>query len=270
MKRLLISEKAKAILKWLVVGLFAILLFVWLQLTPGGLLGKADAIAYAICHRIAERSFYLGDRQLPLCARCTGMYLGALLGLIYQFTRSGRRGRMPPMKVMAIFAASLAAFGIDGVNSYLHFFPGAPSLYAPQNWLRLATGSLMGLALAGVVYPAFVQTIWRDWVDEPAISSFRQLGELGGLGTLVAFFVLWGNPLLLYPLALFSVGGALALLLMVYTMVWVMVLHSENIYARLRQLWFPLLAGALTTLLQVSVLDLGRFIWTGTWGGFKL
>ena len=72
----------------LAVGL---LLVGWLFNTPGGLLGKADAVGYAVCHRIDLRSFYIGDRQLPLCARCTGMYLGAMLGLVYQVFFGRRR-----------------------------------------------------------------------------------------------------------------------------------------------------------------------------------
>ena len=62
----------------------AVVVVLWLIYTPEGLLGKADAIGYAVCHRIDLRSFHLGDRQLPLCVRCSGMYLGALLGLAYQ------------------------------------------------------------------------------------------------------------------------------------------------------------------------------------------
>ncbi len=66
---------------FIAVGL---LLVGWLWNTPAGLLGKADALGYAVCHRIDVRSFHLGERQLPLCARCTGMYLGAMLGLVFQ------------------------------------------------------------------------------------------------------------------------------------------------------------------------------------------
>ena len=43
--------------KYLVV-VAAVLVFTgWLMNTPPGLLGKLDAIAYAVCHRIAARSF---------------------------------------------------------------------------------------------------------------------------------------------------------------------------------------------------------------------
>jgi hypothetical protein len=80
----------------------SLLLFVWLALTPPGLLGKADAIGYAVCHRIAERSFLLGERAVPLCSRCSGMYLGALAGILFHL-RFGRRGGLPPRRIQAAF-----------------------------------------------------------------------------------------------------------------------------------------------------------------------
>ena len=71
--------------------------------------------------------------------------------------------------------------GIDGANSYLSLFSAAPVLYEPHNWLRLVTGTLNGLALAGLIYPVLNQTLWRDWEDRPALSSFRELAVLLGL-----------------------------------------------------------------------------------------
>ena len=87
-------------IKGLVYGSVALLLLGWLLNTPAGLLGKADAIGYAVCHRIDVRSFHLGDRPLPLCARCSGMYLGAGLGLIYQSIFSRRHTGTPPLRVI--------------------------------------------------------------------------------------------------------------------------------------------------------------------------
>ena len=70
--------------KGLVYAALGIVLVGWLLNTPAGILGKADAIGYAVCHRIGERSFHIGGRSLSLCARCTGMYLGAMVGMVYQ------------------------------------------------------------------------------------------------------------------------------------------------------------------------------------------
>ena len=132
-----------------------LLLAGWLVYTPPDLLGKADSLGYAVCHRIDLRSFHLGVRQLPLCARCTGMYLGAVLGLAFQFFSASRRGANPPWKVIAVLGVFVAAFGIDGVNSFLALILQHGLLYEPNNTLRLLTGTGMGLAIAAAIYPAF-------------------------------------------------------------------------------------------------------------------
>jgi len=155
-----------------------LLLLGWLLNTPAGLLGKADAVGYAVCHRIDARSFHLGGRPIPLCARCTGMYLGAVLGLLYQFASGRKRSELPPLRVLAILGALAVAFFVDGLNSYLHFFPKVPTLYEPHNTLRLLTGTGMGLVIAAALFPAFNQTVWKDPSPQPALSSLRHLSGL--------------------------------------------------------------------------------------------
>ena len=203
--------------KWGIYMVVGLLLIWWLVNTPAGLLGKADAVGYAVCHRIDLRSFHLGERQLPLCARCSGMYLGAMLGLAYQAVISRRKAGMPSMKMWVILGILVAAFAVDGINSYLHFFPGLPSLYEPQNWLRLFTGAGMGVVIAAMLYPAFNQTVWMNWENQPALKSFSGIGGLLILAILLDILVLTENPVILYPLALISAGGVLVILTMVHT-----------------------------------------------------
>ena len=93
----------------------------WLNYTPSGLLGKMDAIGYAVCHRIDLRSFHLGERALPLCSRCSGMHLAAMFGFIFQL-QFGKKAKMPPLKILTILAFLAAAFAIDGLNSTCIFF----------------------------------------------------------------------------------------------------------------------------------------------------
>ena len=40
------------------------------------------AVGAVVCHQQSSRSFHLGDAQLPVCARCAGLYAGAPGGLL--------------------------------------------------------------------------------------------------------------------------------------------------------------------------------------------
>ncbi len=258
------------LLKYSLSLIVTLLVIGFLSFTPEGLLGKADAIGYAVCHRIDLRSYHLGDRPLPLCARCTGMYLGAVLGLIFQWGIGKRCSGTPPRRVLAAFILMTLAFAVDGINSYLTLFPRLPHLYTPQNTFRLITGTGMGLVIAAMLYPSFQQTIWQAVREEAAIKNLRQLFSLIALAVLVDGFVLTQNPLLLYPLALISAGGVLILLTMIYTMLWVIVLQRENLFTNWRELSMFLLAGFGFALLQIILIDIGRYILTGTWDGFHI
>jgi hypothetical protein len=196
------------------------------------------------------------------------MYLGALLGLLYQ-VRLGKRGGMPGLKVFALFTLFLLGFTIDGVNSYLRFFPQTPALYEPQNLLRLITGTGIGLGIAGVLLPTFNQSVWADYIPKPALSSWRQIAELLLLSVVLVLLILSENPLALYPLAILSALTVLLVLTLVYTVVWTMVLKQDNRFRSLREMWPLILAGFTTALLQIGVMDAGRFFLTGTWEGFR-
>jgi len=256
----------------------AILVFgIWFSFTPPGLLGKADAIGYAICHRIDERSFQIGDRQLPLCARCTGEFFAAGISLLFFAFVSPRKSAMPGWRLGAPLLFFLAAFGIDGTNSFLYLLKqtagGAldhiPNLYIPNNTLRLLTGSGMGVALASILYPAFHQSVWKD-TDPGRALSWKKLGILLGIVLLVDLAVLTESPIILYPIAILSVLGVLALLIMVFSMVWILIMRQENEFGSLKQLWLPFLAGTTLAFLMIGAIDLLRFQLTGTWGAFPL
>jgi uncharacterized membrane protein len=260
-------------LLWKVLLVLAaiIILTVWLAKTPDGLLGKADAIGYAVCHRIDARSFHLGDRQFPLCARCSGMYLGALLGLVYQLVQ-GRRGSLPSTKTNIFLGLLVVAFGIDGANSFLHFFPNVAGIYTPANWSRLVTGTGMGIAMSAMLMPTFHQTVWKTWDTRPALGSFRQIGGLVALSALLVVIILAanGNAVILFPLSLLSSLSVLVILSMVYTMILIMLARADNTFEKLRQIWMAILGGFCIALLQIALFDLVRFLATGTWGGFNL
>ena len=88
------------------------------------LLDGADWAGYAVCHRITARSFSINGRQLPLCARCTGMYLGAMLTFVVLALAGRLRwSGLPPLPILLLLVGFIGVMGVDGINSYLHFFP---------------------------------------------------------------------------------------------------------------------------------------------------
>jgi uncharacterized membrane protein len=253
------------------VVLASLLFGAWLLLTPGGLLGKADAIGYAVCHRIDLRSFHLGERALPLCARCSGTYLGVLvaLGTLLALGR-GRAGRFPRWPILALFGVFGLVFAIDGLNSYLHFFPNAPHVYEPSNALRLISGMLLGLGMGVLVYTGFNQAVWKEWQPRPALQGWRDVAVLLAAAAGMVLLVLWENPLVLYPLAIASAAAVLGLLTVVYTVMAVIVLRRENRASGWRELALPGVLGFSLALAQIAAIDWIRFAATQTWNGFVL
>lgn len=260
-------SRREVILTFIAIFLTTLILTAWLWFTPGGLLGKADSVGYAVCHRIVVRSFLIGERSFPVCARCSGMYLGALVSMVYLALHAPHAG-MPSLKIAIALGLLVIAFGLDGVNSYLQLFPAAPALYQPNNYLRLFTGTGVGIGIGSVLVPVLRQTLQPNWDTAPLLGSWREFAVLVVLALGVDALLLTGNPLLLYPLALLSAGSVLLILSIIYTIVWAMILRRENRFARLWQAWPLLVAGFGTALLQIGVLDALRFALTGTWDGF--
>ena len=256
--------------KALVILAFVLISLAWLLNTPPGLLGKADAVGYAVCHRIDLRSFNIHDRQMSLCSRCSGMYLGAVLGLIYQGVIGRRRTGIPSWKILVPISIFVLLFIIDGVNSFLSLFPGAPGLYEPNNTIRLVTGTGMGLAIAVALYPAFNSTVWRLIDPRPALLNLRSFMILVLLAAALSILILLNIPIVLYVLSLISAAGVLVLLTLVYSMIIMMVFKVENGYNQVSQMVYALIGGLTVALIQIGLLDFLRYLFTGTWEGFHL
>jgi len=87
---------------------------------------------------------------------------------------------------------------------------------------------------------------------------------------IIDLFILTESPIILYPIAIISVLGVLSLLIIVFSMSWVLIMRLDNTYTSLNQMWMPILAGLTLALLMISTIDLLRLKLTGTWGGFPL
>jgi uncharacterized membrane protein len=142
---------------WILMVVYFIFLissFIWLLLLLlgpylSGLGGDFESVKNVyyllfsfICHQKAERSYFIWGYQMPVCVRCTGIYLGVFLGtLIYPIFKKINSTDVPEFKYYWILFTPLL---VDGVAQLLHLYPS-------PHYVRLATGIL---AAGGLVFYA--------------------------------------------------------------------------------------------------------------------
>ncbi|HXH93103.1 MAG TPA: DUF2085 domain-containing protein [Thermoanaerobaculia bacterium] len=87
------------------------------------------------CHGIPERCLYLWNTPMPICARCTAIYVGlALSALLFRILP-----RMKEQTARYILYGAVLPMAIDGLTQLVH-------LRLSSNPLRIETGLLAGLA----------------------------------------------------------------------------------------------------------------------------
>jgi len=256
---------------WIILAGLAFLavLIAWLWFTPAGFWGKMRALGYAVCHQLEERSTCIHGVCSPLCARCTGMYLGVILSLGYQAFQ-GRKAKSPPVWVIVVLVLLFGWFGVDGINSLLHFFPNISGIYEPSDLLRLITGFGVGLGIGAVLYVLFNRTAWSNWVEESPYKKWYVFPLLLALAAFLIVIIQTNHPLVTYPVMVISGLGVFLVLSSVYTVVALMILKRENAQSRWRELLLPILMGMTIALLQIILTSWLRLALTGTWEPLNL
>lgn len=94
-----------------------------------------------ICHGIPERSLRIADHLLPVCARCTGIYLGGTLSALGALLLRLRAGSI------GLGIVLMSPLAIDGIGQAL-------GIWSTGNPARFATGMLFaaGFVTAVVAY----------------------------------------------------------------------------------------------------------------------
>lgn len=95
-----------------------------------------------LCHGMPSRSFELFAAPMPICARCTGIYVGLLVAVIIvcaaPSTRRQEAPRSPRRSTLLLFIAVLP-MAVDGLTQ-------AAGLRESTNGLRVVTGLLAAFA----------------------------------------------------------------------------------------------------------------------------
>ena len=109
------------------------------------------AVLYAagslLCHQIPDRSFHVAGAQLPVCARCFGLYVGVALGAIAWWAMGSARTRTLPR------ASTLVVLLLAGAPTALTVLTALLGVFDPPNLWRASLALPLGAA-AGVVVGA--------------------------------------------------------------------------------------------------------------------
>ena len=256
--------KNKKMINLVLIVLALIVLTVWLFLTPPGLDGKLHAAGYSVCHQMDEHSYMIGGRVLPLCARCTGTFLGLFISLLYLYSREKNSG-FPSKPKTAVLIAFFLFFAVDGVNSAIGFIPGLGSLYSSSNLMRLISGLLMGIALANLVLVLWNQTLWVNPNPAPLLRTWKQLGGLILVTAVAGALIIADIPILYYPVAILSTTGIFLVLSMIYSLLWSIILKKENTLHLFNDGLRIFIVGIITAIAQVGAMDLLRYSLSGSW-----
>lgn len=116
----------------------------------------AAALLYAggslICHQRPERSFHLAGAQLPVCARCLGLYVGAAIGAVLWIgVRRGWRSQIAGLSDPRTVRMLVIIFALPTIITVLTATLG---WWDPANELRaglaLPLGGIAGLLVTAV------------------------------------------------------------------------------------------------------------------------
>lgn len=217
-----------------------------------------------VCHQLPERCLRYGGRPLPLCARCTGTFLGVVIALFTLWAiGQGRRSRLPPWRVGLVLAALTGLWAVDGLNSVAALVSGSPILYPPRNSLRLITGMGCGLTIGVVLHSICNSAVWRQPDDRRVLDRTWQLLTLLLAGAAVATVALvWRSAPFLFwaTVAALSVAVVLAA---VNAILVILIVHKEG----LADNWLAILpyfgAGFLAACVETGLLALVRRAFVG-------
>jgi len=115
----------------------------------GWLLKLCYILGASVCHQLPERSLAAGNLSIPVCARCEGIYIGFLFTALILFIMYRKKeSELPPVYIIIILCLFVISTILDGALSY--FF-----IIKTNNFSRLITGYLSGVAAMTIIFPIF-------------------------------------------------------------------------------------------------------------------
>lgn len=115
-----------------------------------------------LCHKIPERSFFYKGKQFPICSRCTGIFIGYIIGILLLIL-----GFFIPSLILKLWIALLliVPMFMDGTIQYF-------THYNSNNYKRLITGIIGGIGIIiFLYYVALLGMRHGRWIVEQLFSK---------------------------------------------------------------------------------------------------
>jgi uncharacterized membrane protein len=111
------------------------------------------SIGSVICHQRPERSFRLFSVQMPVCARCAGLYWGAAAVVIVMalFRQTRRSAEASALHLARDYRTARFVLLLAALPTAITLVVEWASGETPANWIRAAAGAPLGAAAAWVV-----------------------------------------------------------------------------------------------------------------------
>jgi len=112
----------------------------------------AYSVGSLVCHQLPERSYRLWTAQMPVCARCAGIYFGAALSAVLARRRQPSVWARSPERLALHRTRLVVALAVaPGVATLVYEWTTG---ITPSNTLRFLAGIPIGVVVAWLVVSA--------------------------------------------------------------------------------------------------------------------
>ena len=112
-----------------------------------------------------EKAIWIGGQTLSWDARCSGIYIGFGIGILYHLAFGNKAKNLPPPAILLTISLFFVPLFLDVVTIIY-------GIRQPSNDLRFLTGLFFGQTLSVYLYPAFITLAVATGVERSAIDSW--------------------------------------------------------------------------------------------------
>jgi hypothetical protein len=179
---------------------------------------------------------------------------------------SARATRIPPPRLLVILGGMVAILAIDGFNS-LAYDLEVWTPYQPSNALRLATGTLGGVALGVLLTHLLAATLWvRPETARPVVAAPWELAAPFAVSCGIGALASSGLPILYGPVALGLVVASVGVFAILATVALALACDRGWTYDSPADALSLAVAGLVAGVVLIASLSAGRLI-LETWMG---